>query len=85
MYQVKQQSSGKIVSFFTLNAAYNAIESIKGLKIIKQSRLQASENFGAAVKMHFIKESLPLHLRPLSYFDSGWYMSSEWFQWLVQK
>ena len=85
MYQVKQENSGRIVSFSTMNAAFNVIESINDLKIIEQHLLQEPENLIAAIKINLIKERLPLHLRPLAYFNPGWYLSSDWFQWPVQK
>jgi hypothetical protein len=85
MYQVKHENNGKIVSFSTLGAAFNTIESINGLKIIKQSQLQSPENYSVAVKMQFINEELPLPLRPFSYFKPGWNLSSDWLQWRLQK
>lgn len=85
MYQVKIGYNGRIVSFSTLRAALNAIESVQGLKLAALTEIQENTNLVGKLKMAFIKERLPLPLRPLSYFNPGWYLSSEWFKWHVHK
>ncbi|MCK5122068.1 MAG: DUF4390 domain-containing protein, partial [Methylococcales bacterium] len=41
-------------------------------------------DYYVAIKVEFSREALPVPLRPLSYFDSQWALSSDWALWPLQ-
>jgi len=85
MYQVKNTTNGEVRRFFSRAAAFKAIGEIRNLKVVRQDAILQPKNLHAALKVQFDREALPLPLRPVSYFNSQWYLSSDWMQWLVQK
>ena len=85
MYQVKNTTNGEVRRFFSRASAFKAIGEIRNLKVVRQEVILQPENLHAALKVRFDREALPLPLRPVSYFDSQWYLSSDWKQWPVQK
>jgi len=85
-YLVQQENGAAYYSFSTLTAALYKLGTVRGLKIIEQGRLTPRPaEYRVAIKIDFNKETLPLPLRPFSYFDSEWYLSSNWLTWPVQK
>ena len=85
MYQVKNATNSEVRRFFSKASAFNAIGKIRNLKVFRQNEILPSENLYAALKVQFDREALPLPLRPVAYFDSQWYLSSDWLQWPVPK
>ena len=84
MYQIKQNSTGSIVSFTSLSSALQSLGIVRGLKAFKKEQLEFPGTYYAALKLQFMKENLPLPLRPISYFTKQWYLSSDWFRWPIQ-
>lgn len=85
MYQVKNVTDGEVRRFFSQASAFKAIGEIRNLMVVQQNEILQPENSYAALKIQFDREALPLPLRPVSYFDSQWQLSSEWMQWPLQK
>lgn len=83
-YSVKNLMSGRVEMFAGLNAALNHMERIRGLAL-PWSVGHAPDNYRVVVKTQFDREFLPIPLRPESYFDSQWALSSDWFIWRPQK
>ncbi|MCK5898761.1 MAG: DUF4390 domain-containing protein [Methylococcales bacterium] len=67
--------------FHSLPSALNTLSMIDHIKIIKSSKIKADENYRLQVKWQFDREALPLPLRPLSYLDPQWNLSSDWYLW----
>ncbi|MCK5871846.1 MAG: DUF4390 domain-containing protein [Methylococcales bacterium] len=67
--------------FHSLPSALNTLSMIDNIKIIKSSKIKADENYRLQVKWQFDREALPLPLRPLSYLDPQWDLSSDWYLW----
>ena len=85
MYQVKNETSGEVRRFFSQFSAFKAMGEIRNLVVAQRDEIVYPENISAALKVQFDREALPLPLRPVAYFDSQWYLSSDWLQWPVQK
>ena len=83
LYSVNRD--GVIDMFSTLNASLNAISKIRNIAIINKQALQPGKKYQVAVKVLFDREALPIPLRPISYFDSQWALSSQWTLWQLQK
>lgn len=69
---------GAIDMFSTLNASINALSKIRDLLIIDKQNLMPNTDFQVALKVLFDREALPIPLRPISYFDPQWALSSGW-------
>ncbi len=84
LYSVEKISSGVTEMFSSLTGALNSISKIRNLPIIDKQRLQPGECYHIAIKVKFDREALPIPLRPTSYFDSQWALSSHWVSWQLQ-
>lgn len=81
IYQFKKQKNDEGKSFITLSAALEEMGKIREEPIFKLHGLQDNRQYLAEMKVQFDREALPLPLRPVSYFDSSWSLSSDWLQW----
>ena len=79
------ESNGVSDMFSTLTAALNAISKIRKIPIIKKELIQANEKYQLVIKVTFDREALPVPLRPISYFDPQWALSSQWTTWPLQR
>jgi hypothetical protein len=71
--------------FTTLTAALASISKIRNLSVIEKSLIRADKNYQIAIKVLFDREALPVPLRPMSYFNSEWALSSPWSLWQLKK
>jgi hypothetical protein len=85
LYSVKMLNNGATDMFTTLTAALSSISKIRDLSIIEKSLIVDAENYQIAIKVLFDREALPVPLRPMSYFNSEWALSSPWSIWQLQK
>ncbi|MCK5830979.1 MAG: DUF4390 domain-containing protein [Methylococcales bacterium] len=83
LYSVDE--NGVVDMFSTLKASFNAISKIRNLAIINKQEIQKNKQILVAVKVLFDREALPIPLRPISYFDSQWALSSQWAIWQQKK
>ncbi len=84
LYSVKSVTSGTVDMYSTLNAALNSISNIRDLPILDQQLTVPEERYQIAIKVLFDRENLPVPLRPMSYFNSDWNLSSRWSLWHLQ-
>ena len=71
--------------FLTLNAAMGFIGRLHQSRPIAAALLQPGHRYKLAVKCRFERELLPVPLRPFSYFEPHWFLSSDWYIWPFQK
>ncbi len=83
-YEVKNPTD-QAEMFLTLNSALNSMALLSDAARFDKSLLKAGQKYLLAVKTQFNREYLPVPLRPVSYFDSQWFLSSDWFVWPIQK
>lgn len=81
LYSIKQMDSGERSVFSSLAAALDSISNIRDIPIQLD---QLNKSNYIAVKVDFKREALPVPLRPFSYFDSQWALSSQWTVWPFQ-
>jgi len=85
LYSVKKLNNGATDMFTTLTAALASISKIRNLSILEKPLILAEENYQIAIQVLFDREALPVPLRPMSYFNSEWALSSPWSLWQLQK
>ncbi len=83
LYSVKKASESHM--FSTLTAALKSMSKIRKLVVIDAQSLQIDERYHLAIKVQFNREELPVPLRPMSYFNPQWMLSSDWSVWQLQK
>lgn len=83
-YRVTRIENNESESYSNLQAALTDMGLIKDLKLVNQSEMDPDENYYAGIKVNFDRESLPLPLRPESYVNSQWYLSSDWMLWPLE-
>lgn len=83
-YEVKSPT-GQGEMFLSLHAALNFMALLQDAARFDKSLLKNGHNYQLAVKTRFNREYLPVPLRPVAYFDSQWFLSSDWFLWPIQK
>ena len=71
--------------FLTLNAALGFMTSLVDTIVIDSNLLLPKQHYKAALKCQFERERLPVPLRPFSYLNSQWFLSSDWYIWPIQK
>ncbi|MBS3954756.1 MAG: DUF4390 domain-containing protein [Methylomicrobium sp.] len=84
-YRVTRIENNESESYSNLQAALTDMGLIKDLMLVKQSEMDPDQNYYAGIKVNFDREALPLPLRPESYVNSQWYLSSDWMLWPVEK
>jgi hypothetical protein len=84
LYSVKKNNKEVPDMFSSQAAALNFMSKIDGLAIIEKKFIQPDRRYYVAIKVAFIREALPVLLRPLSYFDSQWALSSHWATWRLK-
>ncbi len=77
--------NGEEDRFSTLKASLNSISKIRNLAIIKKKHIKKNKKYQVLLKVGFEREALPIPLRPISYFDPQWALSSRWTLWQLQK
>ncbi len=81
MYSVQKSfAPGKDV-FSSFTAALAAVAKIRDVELISSAELIPNQAYQVAVKLHFEHEALPVPLRPMSYFNRDWQLSSVWSRW----
>lgn len=84
LYSVKKATDGTTTLFSTLAAALNSISNIHNLTVIERQLIDPNKQYYLALKVLFNREKLPVPLRPMSYFNSDWALSSPWSIWQLQ-
>ncbi len=84
LYSIKKLSTGERSVFSSLAGALNFISKMRGVVIVDKQLIQPDKQYHVAVKVEFKHEDLPVPLRPFSYFDSQWALSSHWTLWPLQ-
>ena len=81
IYKIHNEDTGHSDNFSTLAAALDALSTIRYIPLLNRSDLLHEESYVAGIRVIFDRELLPLPLRPLSYINPQWYLSSTWYLW----
>jgi len=84
LFSVKEIDNGSKNIFSSLTAALDSISKIRKLSVINKQSMLPEKNYQLAIKVLFIREALPVPLRPMSYFNNQWALSSPWSLWQLQ-
>lgn len=79
IYRVKAEHNKQVSNFASLAAALNSIANLQAIPLLKKNRLSTENDYTVEFKVAFDRDDLPIPLRPMTYFDSQWFLSSEWF------
>jgi hypothetical protein len=71
--------------FLSLHAALNYMATIRHRLTLAPEAFIKNEHYILAVKTQFNRESLPVPLRPFTYLDREWFLSSDWLICPIQK
>ncbi|NOQ77413.1 MAG: DUF4390 domain-containing protein [Methylococcaceae bacterium] len=85
LYSVRDLNAGNKNMFSTLAGALDFISKVRSLLLIDKKLIEFDHRYHIAVKVMFEHESLPVPIRPFSYFDPQWGLSSRWTLWPLQK
>ncbi len=78
IYRVKTDHQSQPSNFSSLSNALNSIATLT-IPLLPETDLSKTKSYQAEFRIVFNRNALPIPLRPLTYFDSNWYLSSEWF------
>lgn len=85
VYRVKNESNGVVNNFSTLPAALDLLSTLREFRLIEKNKILENKQYIAKIKISFERDALPLPLRPSTYLNSQWYLSSDWFVWPIKK
>ncbi len=85
MYRVRNEGNGEVYNFSTLSAALDLMSAIRHFRLLGKAELDPEKQYLCAVKVNFVRDKLPLPLRPMAYVDPQWYLSSDWTLWPLKK
>ena len=85
MYRVRNEGNGEVYNFSTLSAALDSMSAVRHFRLIEKAELDPEKQYLCAVKINFVRDRLPLPLRPMAYVDPQWYLSSDWTLWPLKK
>lgn len=84
-YRVASESLGIQRNFANLEDALVAMGEIRGVPLTKTQDLSANDTYIAQLKVSLDIEALPLPLRSVAYVIPQWYISSDWYKWLLEE
>ena len=84
-YRVRNENTGKIENFSTLQAALDLMSTLRDYPLIEKSKLAERSVYLVSIKISFERNELPLPLRPFAYINPQWYLSSDWYEWTLKK
>ena len=84
-YLVRNLSSGDQDSFATLYSALNNLGRVQGLPVIDDALLEADKNYRVRLRALLSTRQYPAPLRLLFFWRDQWQLTSEWFEWSLER
>jgi hypothetical protein len=84
-YIVRNLNSGDQDSFATLYSALNNLGRIQGLPVIDESLLIPERNYRVRLRALLATEQYSAPLRLLFFWRDEWQLTSEWFEWMLER
>jgi hypothetical protein len=84
-YLVRNLNSGDQDSFATLYSALNSLGRVQGLPVIDDALLEAGKNYSIRLRALLSTRQYPAPLRLLFFWRSQWQLTSEWFEWPLER
>lgn len=83
MYQLKNENTNVVSHFSSLNAALNAMATMRHFPLIAAQAIAKNKLYSIAIKVSFEDEKLPLPLQTQVLANKQWQLSSEWTRWEI--
>jgi len=83
MYQLKNENTNVVSHFSSLNAALNAMATMRNFPLIAALAIAKNKRYSIAIKVNFEDEKLPLPLQTQVLANKQWQLSSEWTRWEI--
>lgn len=84
MYRVRNENTGTVNNFSTLNAALDAMATIRDVSLIGVEKLLENSTYFVAIKVLFDEAQLPLPLQTQLIANPQWNLSSDWTEWKLK-
>jgi len=84
-YLVRNLNSGDQDSFATLYSALNSLGRVQGLPVIDDELLEAGKNYRIRLRALLSTRQYPAPLRLLFFWRDQWQLTSEWFEWSLER
>jgi len=84
-YIVRNLNSGDQDSFATLYSALNNLGRIQGLPVIDESLLIPEREYRARLRALLATEQYSAPLRLLFFWRDEWQLTSEWYEWMLER
>jgi hypothetical protein len=84
-YLVRNLNSGDQDSFATLYSALNSLGRVQGLPVIDDALLETGKNYTVRLRALLSTRQYPAPLRLLFFWRSQWQLTSEWFEWPLER
>ena len=84
-YLVRNLSSGDQDSFATLYSALNDLGRVQGLPVIDDALLEAGKNYRVRLRALLSTRQYSAPLRLLFFWRDQWQLTSEWFEWSLER
>lgn len=84
-YVVRNLNSGDQDSFATLYSALNNLGRIQGLPVIDESLLIPGREYRARLRALLATEQYSAPLRLLFFWRDEWQLTSEWYEWMLER
>ena len=84
-YLVRNLSSGDQDSFATLYSALNNLGRVQGLPVIDDALLEADKNYRVRLRALLSTRQYSAPLRLLFFWRDQWQLTSEWFEWSLER
>lgn len=80
-YVVHYPRGAESSSHATLQGALDALGGVRGLPVAPASRLEGGSEYEISVRAQLSEQQLPAPLWVLSFWNSGFSLSSAWYEW----
>ena len=80
-YLVRYPDNREPTSHGTLFGALNALGRVQSLPIAEGARLERGQTYTVAVRSVLDQQTLPGPLQILAFWDSGFSLESDWYEW----
>ncbi len=83
-YEVINLNSGARYAYPSLTLALKHMDHPRALPLVDRRLLQADAQYLGALRAYIDADELPVTLRLLSHFTSGWRAGSDWYRWPIE-
>jgi hypothetical protein len=82
-YLVRYPDEREPTSHLTLFSALNAAGRLQALPILEEPRLDARRTYDIALRASLNQRTLPAPLQMLAFWNGGFSLESEWYEWTL--